>query len=540
MIIIENLSGGWTLIKFDDIEVNIKGNPFYEDVPLAEIFLSNSMNWNSIDEISQWAKNLKGSFLIIIKDKEKVVVISDIIRTFPLFYKLSKQGIYVSDDIRSFGILKLDKYKAYEYICFGFSMENSTVFSDVLSLQAAEILFFTNSVIKSQRYFQFFPETERKLNKSPEFVNDFNQRMQRSFHRILKSVHSINNWIIPLSGGHDSRILVNCLYKAGIKDVICFSYGTPGNPQTEISKRVAGAVGYDWYFIEYTENKWGNLHENGVFDQYIDFAFQGVSTPHLLDFLAVYELKSKGIIKEGDVFLPGHALDFIAGSHLLELDLNCRTKEDAILRALKKFSRTSNPTTEAVAAYSILYEDSECSEPQFFQEYCNWQERQAKLIVNSCRVYEFFGFEFRLPFWDRNLVDFFLHLQITQRENRNLFLSCEREGILLEKLAIIPFADELITKKIRDSLKNIIRRLMPNSLKVKLLRLTRKKEKLAEGLNLIYTQKADTVEELIGGLDIFPEETHHFIKPHLKRYPFQMDYNFLTALYTFKRMRDQL
>ena len=29
-----------------------------------------------------------------------------------------------------------------------------------------------------------------------------------------------------------------------------------------------------------------------------------------------------------------------------------------------------------------------------------WKERQSKFIINSCRVYEFYGFEWRLPLWD--------------------------------------------------------------------------------------------------------------------------------------------
>jgi hypothetical protein len=36
----------------------------------------------------------------------------------------------------------------------------------------------------------------------------------------------------------------------------------------------------------------------GLIDKYSGFSFQGVSIPHLQDFLAVYELKEKKIIKK--------------------------------------------------------------------------------------------------------------------------------------------------------------------------------------------------------------------------------------------------
>jgi asparagine synthase (glutamine-hydrolysing) len=36
----------------------------------------------------------------------------------------------------------------------------------------------------------------------------------------------------------------------------------------------------------------------------------------------------------------------------------------------------------------------------------NWQERQAKFIENSVRAYEFYGYGWWTPLWDRDLVKF--------------------------------------------------------------------------------------------------------------------------------------
>ena len=40
------------------------------------------------------------------------------------------------------------------------------------------------------------------------------------------------------------------------------------------------------------------------------------------------------------------------------------------------------------------------------------QERQAKFIVNSVRAYEFFGFEWRLPLFDAELMDFWSRIAV--------------------------------------------------------------------------------------------------------------------------------
>src|SRR5690606_19684702 len=120
---------------------------------------------------------------------------------------------------------------------------------------------------------QFIPRLNPQQYPPTNFVRDFDRQMRRIIENMIQSAPAVNNWIIPLSGGHDSRMLVNYLYKAQIKNVICFSYGSANNLQSRISKKVAEAVEYDWHFVEYTEEKWGELHNKGIFDAYIDYAF---------------------------------------------------------------------------------------------------------------------------------------------------------------------------------------------------------------------------------------------------------------------------
>jgi len=60
-------------------------------------------------------------------------------------------------------------------------------------------------------------------------------------------------------------------------------------------------------------------------------------------------------------------------------------------------------------------------------ELFDFSERQAKFIVNSVRVYEFFGFEWRIPMWDAELIDFFLQVPISHRLNQFLYKSYARK-----------------------------------------------------------------------------------------------------------------
>jgi len=51
----------------------------------------------------------------------------------------------------------------------------------------------------------------------------------------------------------------------------------------------------------------------------------------------------------------------------------------------------------------------------------DWQERQAKFIVNSIRVYEFFGYKWRLPLWDKELIEYWARIPLEKRINRYLY-----------------------------------------------------------------------------------------------------------------------
>ena len=60
---------------------------------------------------------------------------------------------------------------------------------------------------------------------------------------------------------------------------------------------------------------------------------------------------------------------------------------------------------------------------KIFENY-NIRERQGKFICNSLRVYEFFGYEWLIPLWDNGLFEFWSHIPLKQRYNRNLYFEC--------------------------------------------------------------------------------------------------------------------
>jgi len=491
-----------------------------------------------LERLSISLKEISGTFSLIIRSEDTVYLASDIIRCYPVFYGFAESGLFITDNLDRFqnanGSLLIDNSRLEEYISSGYVYSNGTIFKDAFATQAGEIVTVRDRIIRSIRYFQFKPSSKQMLCHS---ITDFSKSLDKvllsDFRKLVDSNPEVNRWIVPLSGGHDSRIIVNYLYRLGIRNVICYSYGVPGNEQSMLSKRVADALGYEWHFVEYTEQKWHDLHETGIIEDFLGFAFNGVSIPHLQDFLAVCELKKNEIIRSGDVFLPGHAFDFLVGSNLEPEDIRCNSKAMSIRRTLNMHTKIKGLSGSPVKAIEEIYESAGCDYVHF-QEYFNWQEKRAKFLANACKGYEFFGFEARLPFWFQDIVDFWLSVPDEFRMERKIFLEAEYHGILIDSLALIPFYgkdDRVIRNKNVDLLKKII----PNFVKTFILRVTGHKTKYNAGLNQIYARETSTVRGFLEPLEDFPENVRPYFRDFLKRYPFQIDYHFMTSLYCVRR-----
>lgn len=49
-----------------------------------------------------------------------------------------------------------------------------------------------------------------------------------------------------------------------------------------------------------------------------------------------------------------------------------------------------------------------------------WQENQSKWNVNAIRVYDFWGYEWRLPYWDKELIEFWRKVPLEYRIGKRL------------------------------------------------------------------------------------------------------------------------
>ena len=534
--------------KKKEFELYVYGNPIlYMSSDGTESWINNTLeelnncNISYEEYFRERLKNTSGLYSLIFITKDKVILACDVVRSSPLLFGYNKGKLFVTDNIEIFqkqnGSLDIDKDRFDEFFAYGNVFGRNTLYKSVYALQAGEIVSIEKDKFIPQRYFAFVPEDKPfKYNTQQEFTHALDDLFFFIFSRLVSCNSGVKNWVVPLSGGHDSRLIVNYLYRLGLRNVICYSYGIKGNEQSEISKKVSLALGYRWYFVEYSAQKWNELHKNGLFGEYIDFAFNGISTPHLQDFLAVYELKKKGIIKEGDVFLPGHTA--ITESSFEKETLNLKTKKEAIEYVFSRIIEIKpgfrQKKEKVLLPLENIYEDL-TSSPEYFMTLCNWQEKNAKFFSNSVRVYDFFGFRSFQPMWDMELVDFWLQMPAEKRIDREPVYQTEKCCALVKELKDIPYASEH-ENNIKDYFKNIIKGLLPEQIIIIIIRLMNRKAYFNEGTNQYYSLSARSVKELLNPVTDFPDHTQDWFNRFLGRFTYQMNPNIITALYTIRRM----
>jgi len=392
----------------------------------------------SEDDFRNKVKLTNGSFAVITENKNILLVAVDRLRSIPLFYSLKDNIFYLSDNAywikNELDLKELDKISEQEFLLTGYVTDRDTLFAEIKQVQAGECLIVEEKncqiCIKPYRYYQylhnnFFTESKEELFDKLDKVSE------NIFKRLINSVNG-RTIVIPLSGGYDSRYIAAMLRKLNYKNVICFSYGKKGNGESKLSKKVAKNLGYKWYFIEYTKNKWRAQFNSNEGEKYLEYGNNLTSLAHLQDWPAVWELKKENKIPNDAVFVPGHSGDLLGGSWTpkpLDISKNDYKMSNVSEYLFKKHYYLFNLKDKCkkdLFLKKILKElnELEISDAESFVSLCecwNVENRQAKFIVNSVRVYEFFGYKWYIPLWDSELIDFWARVPLKFRIDKELY-----------------------------------------------------------------------------------------------------------------------
>lgn len=386
---------------------------------------------NSIDSTERFIESinsLNGMYSIVILKDDFCYVTSDSTRVFPIFYKKSKDSFVLSDDINLLNTDKniiYDKIAQKEFESFGCCLGNKTLLKDIYQIQSSEYLILKEHKILKNGFSFSIAVQEYTTKNYKDLKKTISTKFENTFERLINSLNG-QTAVIPLSGGFDSRLIATFLKQHNYKNVICYTYGKKGNRDMELSKKIASKLNFKWHFIEYTDDLIEGFLDTSIFKSYCSFTFHHASMLFLQEYFAVKHLKEYNLIPDDAIFIPGHDGGALAGGYIVKLIPENIKDNHQIAKSICKsfFSTKRNNSHLNLVSQNLLNFNSNYLElkPHSVYEDFIYKEISSKVIFNSANVYDFFGYEYRLPFCDKELQNSFKNLDLKLKINKKIYI----------------------------------------------------------------------------------------------------------------------
>ncbi len=430
--------------------ISVIGNPFFEDEIIKEDTLATLFSSDDSVEIHlKKIQALNGHFSIIIESNDFILLAVDKMRTFPIFIKKTANSISISDSIFAdechFDDEQVEIFKRI-YCTEG----NNTLLKEWKQLQAGQyaIINKKEASIFIADYYQHKKNKKYTVKTANEYEIELQQLEAQLIDKIKKQTQK-KNILLPLSGGYDSRYLLSLLLANNIENITCFTYGRKESYEVKTAEKICKTLQIKWHFIEYTNDLLSRFFTD-EWEQYAQLNHAYSSLPHEQDFFALSYLKSKNLLPENPILLNGFCQDGIAGS---------------IFEPIKQINVANYISNK----YGVRIDTSETENT--WDGYQHWfiQNRVSKFIINSVRVYAYFGIDFYLPFWENNWIQFWYNLPMSFKiqqtfYNQYIFKNWfEKYDIAYHKpsfdttlkyYAIKKFAKKYLPKKITKFIQN--------------------------------------------------------------------------------------
>ena len=404
----------------------VAGQGFYQDrLYRDKEFKALVSSWSTEEDFVAGIRALNGFYVLICKKGSKLFAAVDRVRSIPLFYGCIGSEFWLSDCAEwvriKIGDMELDPLAKKEFLLTGYVTGRDTLFPDVKQIQAGEVVIVDENngqiQVKAERYYRFGHGYEQEANID-ELMAQAYQMLVRIFNRLVE-VADGRTVVVPLSGGYDSRLIVLMLKLLGYENIVTFTYGCPGNKESEVSRKVAGILNLQWEFVPYSNEEWYRWYNSHEMSEYHKMAGSLSSTPHILDWPAVYQLKKGGVVTADSIFVPGHTpMLSLVGRPTLR-----QSSTDSVFTKHYSLQEADDHTKKIMKNRISDY----CKINRFdtSRGFYKWEcaERQSKFIANSVRVYEFWGFNWYMPYWDSQFFDFCLALPEKQMVRKKFFKS---------------------------------------------------------------------------------------------------------------------
>ena len=384
-------------------DTSVIGTAFNNNELLKETaLLHNFQTITNEESFKEKLQQLDGHFSIVTETETSVFIAVDTIRTFPLFIYSTAADILITDTIEPiyFTNETIDVKEVENFCKVYCTLENKTLLKGWLQLQAGEyaVIDKQTAALTIKPYFR---HQSALSTLSKEALSKQLQQQEKKL--IEKAIQYADNRpiLIPLSGGYDSRYLIALLKEYNYPLVECYTYGRKDSFEVLIAKNVCEKLHIKWHFIEYTDTLLQTFFTE-KWNTYAALNHHYSSLPHEQDFFALHYLKENNLLQENTVVMNGFCQDIHAGSFI----------EPVRNFDIQNFVGYKHQLKPELAAYENSWNG--------YQEWLI-KNRLSKFIINSVRVYEYFGLDFYLPFWNTNWIQFWYALPVEMRLNQQYY-----------------------------------------------------------------------------------------------------------------------
>ena len=397
------------------------GERFLREKDLADFF-SGSI---TVIEFENRLKSANGQFSVLVIRDNEIWAATDITRNWPLFYTKIDGEYLLSDDCNRLAAeRKENQFDPVSYNCFlasGYTINDRTLIKDIFQVEAGAIVILASDV---KSHFYHNPAQDKSVDKDLQTgAEELTRLLESTFRRYFSALK--DRFIaIPLSGGYDSRLVALMASKYHPENVLCYTYGRKDNPEVALAMESAKRLRLKWINIVYDSDLVRDFMHDGYFEKYNPWVSNLTGMFFLQEYFAVRYLKTNKLIPENTVFISGYSGDFIAGSYLtpgMNKQIGKRNISELIFR---EYFRLVNLDRNNKSEVVKLIQERIPDEVQYAWKYVeSWdlKERHAKFIVNSAKIFSFFGYEYIFPLWDKQLVDYMLPLPFELRMDRKLY-----------------------------------------------------------------------------------------------------------------------
>ncbi|ASB50703.1 asparagine synthase C-terminal domain-containing protein [Alkalitalea saponilacus] len=401
---------------------------YYEEEKLINYF----SNIENINQFKQKIENANGVFSVVVRINDITCIACDKSRFFPLYYSKHTDG-YVFSDIpyelmKLLGDAKVDEVQSAIFKSTGYTIGSKTLVKGINEVPAAEYLVIEENNVKESG--SFFSYASKKVSDDLPYETlkeKGRKAFEQAFMRLMTSLKG-RQVALPLSGGYDSRLIAAMLKKFGYTDVVCFTYGRKNNFELQNSKTTAERLGYKWIFVEYNQELIKDYYDTSQFKDYALFAGKISSMPYMQEYFAVKYLKEKNLIKNNAVFIPGHSGDVLGGSQFIKVfNSNIEIEELSEHYFKTKFNFSNIQRKYKKSAFKVIedrfkpYDRNGGYVPYSIFEDVDIKEKSAKHIINSAAVFDYFGHQMRIPYWDNKIMGFFKSVPAKYKIAKMLF-----------------------------------------------------------------------------------------------------------------------